>query len=184
MSEKEIYIVITQTGSIVSYLLKKITGAEYNHVSVSLTPDLKRMYSFGRRHPYNPWWGGFVMESPGAGTFKRFSETRAIVLSIPVGNMIYDELDQKLSEMLENKDTYHYDILGLLLAALNICVKREKYYYCSEFVRELLVQFHIENPELFAPIVQPMHFLNIPDGQIVYRGKLSDYSENAAQRQR
>ena len=38
--------------------------------------DLERMYSFGRRHPYNPFWGGFVIESPRTGTFKRFPKPR------------------------------------------------------------------------------------------------------------
>lgn len=69
---KQLYIVISQTGTLLSRILKQITGAEYNHASISLSRDLERMYSFGRRHPYNPFWGGFVIESPRTGTFKRF----------------------------------------------------------------------------------------------------------------
>ena len=72
---KQLYIVISQTGTLLSRILKQITGAEYNHASISLSRDLERMYSFGRRHPYNPFWGGFVIESPRTDTFKRFSET-------------------------------------------------------------------------------------------------------------
>ena len=71
---RQLYIVISQTGTLLSRILKQITGAEYNHASISLSRDLERMYSFGRRHPYNPFWGGFVIESPRTGTFKRFSE--------------------------------------------------------------------------------------------------------------
>ena len=56
---KQLYIVISQTGTLLSRILKQITGAEYNHASISLSRDLERMYSFGRRHPYNPFWGGF-----------------------------------------------------------------------------------------------------------------------------
>ena len=74
-THKQIFIVITQTGTMLSRILKRITGAEYNHASLSLSQDLTRMYSFGRRHPYNPFWGGFVIESPHAGTFRRFSDT-------------------------------------------------------------------------------------------------------------
>ena len=73
---RQLYIVISQTGTLLSRILKQITGAEYNHASISLSRDLERMYSFGRRHPYNPFWGGFVIESPRTGTFKRFSETK------------------------------------------------------------------------------------------------------------
>ena len=61
---KQLYIVISQTGTLLSRILKALTGAEYNHASISLSEDLEEMYSFGRRYPYNPFWGGFVMESP------------------------------------------------------------------------------------------------------------------------
>ena len=54
-NNKQIFIVISQTGTVLSRILKRITGAEYNHASLSLSPDLKKMYSFGRRHPYNPF---------------------------------------------------------------------------------------------------------------------------------
>jgi hypothetical protein len=70
-----IYIVISQTGTALSRILKFVTGAKYNHASISLVPDLSTMYSFGRLHPRNPFLGGFVVESPHSGTFKRFSGT-------------------------------------------------------------------------------------------------------------
>lgn len=180
MPEKEIYIVISQTGSIVSKMLKRITGAEYNHVSIALDPKLHKMYSFGRRYTYFPWYGGFVAESPEFGTLKRFSETRAVVTAIPVTTMAYDKIEERLEEMLKNKNDYHYDTIGLLLAFFNIIYKRDHHYYCSDFVREVLVQFGVEDSEIFMPIVQPQHFLHIPDSRVVYRGKLSEYSQKAA----
>ena len=88
-THKQIFIVITQTGTMLSRILKRITGAEYNHASLSLSQDLTRMYSFGRRHPYNPFWGGFVIESPHAGTFRRFSDTTAIILLWKRSNRYY-----------------------------------------------------------------------------------------------
>ena len=80
----EVYVVITQTGTILSRILKLITGDEYNHVSVSVDPRLETMYSFGRKNPYYPFWGGYVEESINKGTFKRFSNTDAMVLAISV----------------------------------------------------------------------------------------------------
>ena len=43
---KQVYIVISQTGTVLSRILKLITGAEYNHASISLADDLSVMYSF------------------------------------------------------------------------------------------------------------------------------------------
>ena len=50
-TNKQLYIVISQTGTLLSRILKHITGAEYNHASISMSRDLEKMYSFGRRHP-------------------------------------------------------------------------------------------------------------------------------------
>ncbi len=174
---REIFIVVTQTGTILSRILKRITGAEYNHVSVSLDPELRKMYSFGRKHAYNPWRGGFVTESPEYGTFKRFSETRAVVLSVPVTDKTFCELDEKLNLMYVNKKDYHYDSLGMVLAGFNIIYRRERHFYCSEFVRTLLCEYGIEETDFFEPIVQPVHFLSIPNGEEIYRGRLQDFSK-------
>ena len=91
-NNKQIFIVISQTGTVLSRILKRVTGAEYNHASLSLSPDLKKMYSFGRRHPYNPFWGGFVIESPHAGTLRRFSNTTAVILAVEITEERYAAL--------------------------------------------------------------------------------------------
>ena len=39
---KQLYIVISQTGTLLSRILKQITGAEYNHASISLKSEAKR----------------------------------------------------------------------------------------------------------------------------------------------
>ena len=113
---RQLYIVISQTGTLLSRILKQITGAEYNHASISLSRDLERMYSFGRRHPYNPFWGGFVIESPRTGTFKRFSETRVLVLSVSVTEEQHAELKEMLDVMWKRRRKYSYNYIGLCLA--------------------------------------------------------------------
>lgn len=80
---QQLYIVLSQTGTMLSRILKFITGAEYNHSSISLSADLTQMYSFGRRNPYNPFLGGFVKESPHTGTFRRFQGTKVIIFAVP-----------------------------------------------------------------------------------------------------
>ena len=172
-----IYVVISQTGTILSRILKVITGAKYNHASLSLVPDLETMYSFGRLHPYNPVHGGFVEESPHRGTFKRFRNTKVTVLSIAVTDEQYEALKEKLESMLENKDRYHYNYVGLFLAGVKIPYHQRRCYYCSEFVKEMLVRHGIRGADQLASIVEPMHFLQLPDANYVYCGKLRDFAE-------
>ena len=157
---KQLYIVISQTGTLLSRILKQITGAEYNHASISLSRDLERMYSFGRRHPYNPFWGGFVIESPRTGTFKRFSETKVLVLSVSVTEEQHAELKEMLDVMWKRRRKYGYNYIGLCLAYFHIVWKQEGCYYCSEFVGELLTKSRVDGTEqLRSSIIQPMQFL-------------------------
>ena len=149
---KQLYIVISQTGTLLSRILKQITGAEYNHASISLSRDLERMYSFGRRHPYNPFWGGFVIESPRTGTFKRFSETKVLVLSVSVTEEQHAELKEMLDVMWKRKRKYSYNYIGLCLAYFHVVWKQEGCYYCSEFVGELLTKVGLTARNSYVPL--------------------------------
>lgn len=136
------------------------------------------MYSFGRRHPYNPFWGGFVIESPRTGTFKRFSETKVLVLSVSVTEEQHAELKEMLDVMWKRRRKYGYNYIGLCLAYFHIVWKQESCYYCSEFVGELLTKSRVDGTEqLRSSIIQPMQFLRMPH-TLLYCGKLREYVSN------
>lgn len=173
--DKHVYIVISQTGTLLSRILRLVTKAEYNHASISLVPDLDTMYSFGRKNPYNPFWAGFVTESARFGTFKRFSKTRILVLDIAVSEEQYLAIHRRIQTMLTLKEHYHYNYLGLWLAGLRICYRQKRCFYCSEFVKDLLEKQEVHGVRQLNPIVQPIHFLKLPNARQVYAGQLADY---------
>ncbi len=176
---RKVYIVLSQTGTILSRILKLVTRAPYNHSSIALTEDLQTMYSFGRVHPYNPFLGGFVQESPAYGTFKRFKNTKVMVLETEISEDIYSELGQLIQQMLKEKARYHYNYRGLFLAALKIPVKKRNSYYCSEFVKAMVLRMNLPGAEEIPAIVKPMHFLTVPH-KTVYVGKLREYAPSPA----
>ena len=116
---KKIYIVLTYTGTFLSKIIKIYTRAEYCHVSISLDKKLKRMYSFGRISPYNPFIGGFVHEAIDKGTFKRFKKTKAEIYSIDVTSKQYNIIRNQINKMEKNKEEYKYNKLGLFLTVIN-----------------------------------------------------------------
>ena len=107
--EKSIYIVLSQTGTVFSRALKFFTHAEYNHASISLTPTLDKMYSFGRLNPYNPFIGGFVEEGKNIGTFKRFYKTQAMVLEFKVSPEKYNAIQYFIEYFKNNRKEFHYN---------------------------------------------------------------------------
>ena len=133
------------------------------------------MYSFGRRYLYLPIPGGMVSEGRDRGIYERFPNAKIALLELEIPREKKEQLALRLEAMYENKKKYRYNLLGVGLAAFRIPYQRKGYYYCSEFVRDLLVECGILKGEEFQKIVQPIHFLDLEEIAVVYRGKLSEY---------
>ncbi len=172
------YLVLSQTGSLLSRVLKAITKAKYNHSSISLTKDLKNMYSFGRLNVYNAFRGGYVKECINEGMFKRFKDTDAAVFVITVSEDTYYRLCARLEEMYENRDQYHYNTIGLFTAFFGCHLKRKNRYYCSDFVYEMLKEFDIVSSASFDKIVKPIDFYSHFSDSLIYEGKFKDYTSD------
>ena len=173
---KAIYLVGSQTGSVLSAFLGMVTGARYNHISIALDEDLAKMYSFGRRNPYNPFRGGFVHEPLHGGTFARFPQTVAVVKRVPVTQEQYDCIAARLERMHRHRLDYRYNFLGLCLAGMMHRVYRpENRFYCSEFVRDVLLDARVIEAHQLPVIVTPEEILSGLKGQFVFQGLLQDY---------
>lgn len=174
-TNRQLYIILSRTGTNLSKIIRFVTKARYNHVSLSLDPNLEQMYSFGRRYPRNPLWGGFVQESKNCGFFKRFNDTEVKVLSIDIDEHTYQDIQSVFNYMQNHQNSYHYNYIGLCLAAFNIQFKPTHTYYCSEFAKEILVNHNIQGAEQLDRIPQPIHFESIPNTTEIYIGKLTQY---------
>lgn len=170
---KKIYIILTYTGTILSKIIKSYTGDEFSHVSIALDPQLRKMYSFGRLNPYNPFWGGFVHERINSGTFKRFSKTRARVYSLEIDDEQYEKLKYTIFCIKKLRKYYKFNILGLFAVGFKIKIKPDKSFYCAEFVKHVLEEAKIETklPEL----IKPEDFKQIKNLKLEYDGLLKFY---------
>ena len=170
---RKIYIVLTYTGTILSKLVRGYTGKEYAHVSIALDKDLEEMYSFGRLNPYIPFIGGFVHESINHGTFKRFYKTKTKIYSMEVNDDQYKKIVETIDDFNANRETYRFNVLGLFLVAVHLKLKREKCFYCAEFVKYVLdnSDLNVDLPE----IVKPDDFNKIDNLQEIYTGILRQY---------
>lgn len=173
---KDIYIILSQTGSIISRIIRLATGDRYTHASIGFSEDGGVMYSFGRKFPHNPWYGGFVRESTAFGTMKRFRKADSAVLRIPVDDETYERVRSHILSMYSRRRSYGYNYIGLLLAKFGISYRWENHYYCSEFVKEVLERFHLASVGELAPIVRPVEFLNLHCGELLFRGRLCDFA--------
>lgn len=171
---KNIYIVLTYTGTVLSKIIKYYTHADYSHVSIALDENLDEMYSFGRLNPYNPFIGGFVKEGIKRGTFKRFKKTEALVYSVALTEKQYKIISKNIKKFKKNKKEYKFNVIGLFAIGLNIRYTKEKSFYCAEFVKYLVdkAELELDLPDM----VQPMDFKDLDNLELMYSGKLRNYN--------
>lgn len=173
--KKYVYVMLSQTGTLLDRAIRRITHGKYSHASICLDGDFQKFYSFGRIFPRNPFWGGYVMESPNFGTFKRFKNTEVIISRLEAEEEQYERLKRCLEYMFENKKRYKYNYLGLFLATFNRAYRKENRYYCSEFVGDTLRRFRLVDKCYFGKIIRPMDLMSLPNSEVVYRGLLSKF---------
>ena len=172
--EKYVYIIVSQTGTILSRILKLMTHAKYNHASIAFDPALKTMYSFGRIHAYNPFLAGLVRESLYHGTFHRFKNTDTIILTLAVDPQTHRRMLSDVRAMYRNKKDYHYNYLGLCYAFFGVKKQYARTFYCSEFVEHMLKKYKLASFDPEA-IIKPMDLCAIRGGRVIYRGRLQDF---------
>lgn len=170
---KDIYIILTHTGTFLSRIIKMYTKKKYSHVSISIDKDISKMYSFGRLNPYNPFIGGFVEESVDTGTFKRFKNSKALIFSFQVTDSQYEQIKNDIQKFMDEKEKYKFNILGLFCTVINKKIIRKNYFYCAEFVEHIIEKQNIETNLPY--IIRPCDFLRLPNAKFIYEGKLRDF---------
>ncbi len=182
MYMRSIYLVMSQTGTILSKAIKCVTGDEYNHISISFDESLNCMYSFGRKYADVPCIGALVEEHIGKGTYKKFSETICRVIEIQVDDSVYDAASYYVQDMINRQKNgcieYRYNILGLIYGLYGKKRQSEIHYYCSEFVREVLSVAGCDCSDISYYTPRPVEFEILKDkynGRLVYEGLLRNY---------
>lgn len=173
---KEIYIVLTHTGTTLSNIVKYYTKEKYSHVSIGLDKELKQLYSFGRLKPCNPFKGGFVHEKLDEGTFARFKNTVGAVYSLEITEEQYSNISQIIEIIKQNKDNYKFNIIGLFFVSLKKKYKRKNTFYCAEFVKYTLEKA-LNQKGVLPEIIKPMDFIQLDNMKLIYEGVLSKYSD-------
>ncbi|WP_026582437.1 hypothetical protein [Bacillus sp. J33] len=175
MSNPKIYILLTDTGTIFTRLIKLYTKKPYNHASISFDPQLREVYSFGRKTAANPFIGGFVKENIRTNFFKN---ARCACLSYPVTNEQLQYLKDFIEKMESEKDLYSYNLLGLFAIIFNKPFTRDNAYFCSQFVAAVLQESGIVHFTKPLSLVTPHEFMEMKNFQVIYQGNLENYYQD------
>lgn len=171
----KIYVLLTYTGTMLSNIIKMMTNVPYPHVSIGLDEQLNNVYSFGRLHPSNPIFAGFVREYIDDGLYKRKEDTLCKVLSIEVSEEQYKGIQDEIQFFVENKKKFKYDTRALLRFVYNEPKENVDRYVCSQFVAHVLETNGVVLFDKSSNLVTPLDFYNSNKMVLEYEGLLCEF---------
>jgi len=136
-SDSVVYVVFSATPTRMGQLIRFATGHPYNHVSLSLSGDIQRMYSFARYYRRVPLYGGFVEES--ILRYASFAgQARVKICRIPLDARQQTYLRCHLQRLWDNRTDYIYNTPGALTSLLHRSFFLPKTHTCVTFVSDIL----------------------------------------------
>ncbi len=175
MNNRKVYVVLSRTKTLLGQAIQKSTTCEYNHCSIALGEDPSVFYSFGRKHPSNPIFAGFVPEGRDFGFFKVFNDSKICVLELNVTEEQYDAVKLRIAFFQENRKRFSFNITGLVLAKLSIPFSRKNSYFCSQFVASVLEYANIHKFSKDIRLVTPTDMIDMLEHNVVYVGGIKEY---------
>ncbi|MEW9050223.1 MAG: hypothetical protein AB2392_03645 [Neobacillus sp.] len=170
---RKVYVLLTDTGTVLTKIIKLYTKKPHNHASIALDDQLWNVYSFGRKRPSNPFLAGFVRENIRGGIFRKAD---CAIYCCTISEQQYETICQKIREIEANKSDYRYNLLGLFAVMFNREFDRKNAFFCSHFVAALLEECGVEiNKRKPLSLVTPDDIKKSSSLELVYEGKLSSY---------
>jgi hypothetical protein len=154
-------------------LIRCITRHAYNHVSISLDPNLQKLYSFARYYENTPLYGGFVHES-----LLRYQhngmQTPIKVCAIPVTPRQKQAIASLILHFKLHAGEYIYDMLSALLTPFKKRLFIRNAYTCVDFASVVLSVADIR--------LKDNHYCNLPTLEqlvtryMIFEGESTAYS--------
>lgn len=132
-----LYVLLTKTPLKTGKFIRRITGYEYNHCSVSFDRNFNSLYSFTRKYKSATFYACLVNES----SLRYKENTKVKIFKIPINYKTYKRLKNYLSDLISHENDYIYNYLSIITYPFKKKVKIKKCYTCCEFTVEILKKF-------------------------------------------
>ncbi|RKQ31492.1 hypothetical protein [Oceanobacillus halophilus] len=175
MGERIVYLLFTDTGTLLSKTINYFTKQQLNHVSISFDKELKEVYSFGRKYENNPFIGGFVREDTRGELLKK---SECEIYTYQLSEEEYQRIYYHVKVVEARKHAYKYNFIGLFCILIQLEWNRSNAFFCSQFIASLLndiEHINFDKPDCF---VRPADIRELNQLKLIYKGRLGRYFSN------
>ncbi len=162
---KKIYIVFIASEYKTGRFIRFLTRGRYNHVAISLTPELSKFYSFARSNYYEPLTAGYQIETPYRYIENAHKGTDIKICEVSVDEDKYSRIVERINEYNGKRDKTLYNFFDILGYPFKKHFKLKDAHTCVSFVQELLEE------KKFLSISK---FENTLKSKIVFEGNIAE----------
>lgn len=161
---RKLFILLTQFPGLDAKAMRCWTRFPYTHASIGLEEDLNTFYSFVVK--------GFIVEDisrynkPGRPPFP------CVLYELEVPAAVYEKAKQIIQKFISNRSSLHYSYLGLFLSLIQIPTRRNRHYFCSHFVAELLHRCNAARLKKRSTLYLPKDLQRMNGLKMVFQGDL------------
>lgn len=169
---KEIYILLIRTNSVLSSIIHRVTGEEFTHASMGTDSNCREMYSFARRYTRMPLPAGFVKEGIDKGLMGKSPKAPCALYKLTVSEESYADIKEKLTKMYQERQKFHYNLLGTAFCFYGKPRKPKNKFFCSQFIAYILENTGAMQPIKESALYRPNDFSVQPELTLIYKGTL------------
>ena len=177
---KTLYIFLTRSGTLLSNLVYRLTGAQYTHISLAFDEDLSTLYSSTRKNGYTMFPAGPSREYLNRGVFLMRENIPCALYALEVTDETYIRAKRRTQHMMHHGELYRFNSLGLLLCWTHIRWQRRRHYFCSQFVSEVLEKSGAMELPKDSTLMHPNDYPLLPQLKCLYKGRLADLPQRKA----
>ena len=171
---KQIYILLSRTGTVPSKMIYFFTRKHFTHASISLAPQTDCFYSYARRRLHNCLIAGLVRENVHTEVFKMFENGECALYSLEVSDESYDKIAELINHYWSEYDKCTYKFSAIIPMWLGIKQRLNYKMTCSQFVASLIQKSNAYELPKHPSLMHPTDFLQIKEMTLLYTGKIKD----------
>lgn len=174
---KEIYILLTNSETLISKAIYRITRAEYTHAALAMDKDLTMLYSFGRKFRWSMFPAGFVREGVNHGVMGGSQNMKCALYTIHISDRAYQRLANRLRHMEAHRNCYRFNYLGLPLCHFGRKSGGKNVFFCSQFISHVLQESGAIEKGKHPSLTHPVDFQKISTARRIFEGRICELRE-------
>lgn len=171
---KTIYILLTRSNTVLSKMVHLVTKDTYTHASIAFDENLELLYSSSRKNGKTLFPAGPCTEKLNSGYYGSHSGIPCALYKLQVSEESYKRAKQEVEQIISCSKEYHFNIIGLILCKFNIPYHRKHYFFCSQFVGEVLKRSNSVKLPKDTSLIKPSDYMNMSELVCCFKGYINE----------